>query len=228
MAQIDKNTVKAENQLKRSQSVRFYGEDCEGLRVLILGNSITRHGPNADIGWAHDWGMAASAEEKDYVHLLMVKILAEQPKATFCVGQISGWERGFKEGSKQLPNYESARAFDADVVIVRCVENCSSKEFDPALFQAEYEMMVDYFTNGGKAKVLLTSSFWEHIADPLIRAIGAKLGAPVVELSDLGEQDEMKAIGLFEHSGVANHPGDAGMAAIAERIFTTLKKEKMI
>ena len=39
-------------------------------KVLFLGNSITKHGPKADIDWSGNWGMAASAEAKDYVHLV--------------------------------------------------------------------------------------------------------------------------------------------------------------
>ncbi|MEI6540199.1 MAG: hypothetical protein WCO86_11845, partial [Planctomycetota bacterium] len=39
-------------------------------RILVLGNSLTLHGPKAEIGWAGNWGMAASAQDKDYVHLL--------------------------------------------------------------------------------------------------------------------------------------------------------------
>jgi hypothetical protein len=34
----------------------------------------------------------------------------------------------------------------------------------------------------------------------------------------------MRADGLFEHKGVAMHPGDKGMEAIAERIFSVMQR----
>ena len=41
----------------------------------------------------------------------------------------------------------------------------------------------------------------------------------LAKLGDLGEKDEMKALGLFSHEGVSIHPGDKGMSEIANRIF---------
>ena len=49
--QLKKNTVSAENQLKKNETVQFYNEDGKGTRVLIAGNSITLHDYKAEIGW---------------------------------------------------------------------------------------------------------------------------------------------------------------------------------
>ena len=52
-------------------------------RVLFIGNSITKHEPKPEIGWYGCWGMAASAEERDYVHILMKKISSRNPETVF-------------------------------------------------------------------------------------------------------------------------------------------------
>ncbi len=49
------------------------GNDDE-IHILCVGNSILRHGNADNIGWHGDWGMAASAEDKDYYHLLQKKV----------------------------------------------------------------------------------------------------------------------------------------------------------
>ena len=48
------------------------------LKVLFVGNSITLHGPKADIDWHGNWGMAATSADKDYVHLVTKALAARQ------------------------------------------------------------------------------------------------------------------------------------------------------
>jgi hypothetical protein len=52
------------------------------LKVLYLGHSMTRHGVAPKIGWTNDWGMAASAREKDYAHLVARGIEAKTGRKT--------------------------------------------------------------------------------------------------------------------------------------------------
>ena len=75
-----------------------------------------------------------------------------------------------------------------------------------------------------KAQKIVTTGFWKHPGDADIIDFCKENGYPCVELGDLGQDERMKAIGLFEHSGVANHPGDKGMEAIANRIFEVVKR----
>ena len=223
MDQMDKNTVPAKDQLKDQNCIRFFNTAGTGKRILFVGNSITLHGYRPEIGWYGRWGMAASAEEKDYVHLTMKNVTAIDPDAAFCICQVADWERNFRHGEEVLEQFAYARAFEADIILLRMVENCPKKEYEYDLFLQQLDKLVRYLDSTGKAKVIVTTGFWKHPADEALRAWAKANNAPLCELGHLGEQDEMKAIGLFEHSGVANHPGDAGMQAIADAIWKELR-----
>ena len=217
MNQMDKNTVSSANQLRGKGYVYFFGG--QGKKVMFVGNSITLHGVLEEIGWHLHCGMAASAPEKDYVHLLADKISAKHEDASFCICQVAAWERAYKNGSEVLKEYEAARNFGADIIIMRMIENCPGKDFDEKTFGIEYKNLIDYLNVTGKAEIICTTGFWKHPGDEEIEKVAKANGYGFVKLNDLGELDEMKAVGLFEHTGVANHPGDKGMATIAERIF---------
>jgi len=221
-AQMDKNTVTATDQLKDSGAVRFYNPGGKGKRVMFVGNSMTLHGIKPDIGWHGQWGMAASCPEKDYVHQLMTRIEGATEDPAFCICQVSAWESSYKNGKSCYPRYENATRFQPDILVMRYIENCPKADFDPEIFKAESRKLLQMLS-GKNTQIILTTGFWRHPGDSAIRELAEEMQLPLVALGDLGERDDMKAIGLFEHRGVANHPGDLGMETMAERIFTTLK-----
>ena len=220
--ELAKNTVNAKGQLPPNRCVRFEHTEGRGMRVMFVGNSITLHGILPEIGWYGERGMASSERDKDYVHLLESYILENDPEATFCICQVADWERGYQSGSETLPLYERARDFGADLIVLRMVENVPKEGYDSLAFARELDALVGYLDGESKAKIIVTTGFWHHPANDALREYARAHGVPCVELCDLGEQDAMKAIGLYTHSGVANHPGDLGMQAIAERIAKVL------
>lgn len=224
-ADMKKNTVKAESQLKESEFVTFEGLENEGLRILFLGNSITRHGIKHEIDWHGNYGMAASAKEKDYVHILMKKIEEKAPHTAYCICQAAMWESNYKNGASTYSLFQNARDFSADIIVMRMIENCPTKELDGAVFKKELWDFLSFLNPSGKAKIVFTTGFWRHPGDRYIRELAEEKGLPLTELGDLGADPKMKAIGLFAHDGVANHPGDLGMEHIAKRIFEILPIE---
>lgn len=224
MALIDENTVPGDGQLQNVPWLYFENFAAKGLKVLFVGNSITRHRIKEDIGWFHCWGMAASAEEKDYVHICMSRIRQIVPDATYGLCMASEWERNWTTGTEVFSRFEDARRFEADIIIMRIVENCPRPPYDKALFMEQYDALIQYLNPNGNAFVVATTGFWPHPADEAIREVALHHGYPLCELNDLCVP-EMKAIGLFEHTGVAAHPGDLGMQHIADRILKIITPE---
>lgn len=211
------NNVAAKNQLNGNPNVTFEG-DGSGLRVIFVGNSITRHGYKADIGWFVDWGMAASSKDKDYVHRAIAMLEEKYGKIYACISQASTWEIDYENTDTVLnEKYWQARDFKADVVVIRIGENMrkgSAPECKP-----EFAKMIEFFASNEKAKVIVTDSFWRNDPrDGMIKEICEEKGYIFCQIHDLEEDEANMAIGLFEHRGVARHPGDLGMERIAERI----------
>ncbi|MBQ4480789.1 MAG: SGNH/GDSL hydrolase family protein [Victivallales bacterium] len=217
------NTVPAARQMVDDQHVFFLSDKASsGRRVLFIGNSITLHGYRPSIGWFHsDCGMAASGPEHDYVHLVLKGLSASRP-AIGCIAQIGDWELNFWDDGILHDVYQGAADWKPELVIARLGENVRPEKMAQYPLLPHFVRMVRFFA-GTDARVVVTDTFWPNAEKERILAEAAQeLGAPLVHLADLGTQDSMKAVGLFEHSGVAGHPGDAGMAAIAERILAKI------
>lgn len=218
MRDISENTVSSKNQLPRSSSIYYIGNENAKLRLLIVGNSITRHAPSAGLGWFGDWGMAASALELDYVHRLTAMLEEAGFDVLTKVHQLATWERGHTE-----PNALEALAedneFNAHAVLFRLGENIKNYED----LDEHLEQFIKTICPSGKT--VFTTTAWDSAAINVpIRALAKKRGEVCVELTDIGKREELMAIGKFEHKGVAMHPSDAGMQFIADKTFPHVKE----
>ena len=224
MGAIEQNTVAATAQVRDRDNLRIVS--CDGSKkILFIGNSITRHMPKADIGWEHDWGMAASAPEKDYVHQTVAILKEHGLCVDFAFANFSRWEVNYWDDTV-LEECDKFLQYQPDLIVIRIGENVWSRmvrhKLDEIPLYPCFDRMVKAFAKNG-AQIVLTDLFWQHepIDEPIHR-VAAENGYPLVHLGDLGELDENKAVGLFEHKGVAAHPGDLGMYRIAQRIASKI------
>ena len=215
------NTVSAANQLKEGEYSKVFANGGD-LKILFVGNSITKHGYLAEIGWLCDWGMAASCEEKDYVHLVVNELRKSGP-VDYSIAQISKWETDYQNTDTILPSYfQSAIDFAADIVVIRIGENMHKIE-DEKVCKENFAKMIKYFCKNPNAKVIVTNLFWNKVVlNRIIKEIANENNYIFCDISDLEKDEKTMAIGLFEHEGVAVHPGDYGMKCIAERILDSI------
>lgn len=202
-----------------------------GGKILFLGNSITLHGPKADIGWTNHCGMAATALEKDYVHLLtaaLAKQLGKQPEMR--TASLVAFERGyasydFATQTKPFIN------FNPDLIILAIGENTPA--LANASAQAAYKeslvRLLKTLKQGRAPVIFVRSCFWANKAkDEALRQASMETGCEFVDISALAKEEANYARSeqKLKHAGVANHPGDRGMQAIADALLVALKTQK--
>ena len=223
---IEDNTVPVLEQVNETDTLKLYEAEGATKKIAIVGNSITLHNPKPSIGWYGEWGMAASSAEKDFCHLIMHDIRKKHPQTSFMIVQAAQWEWDFWAEPKDYPKQLKAiDIFDPDIVIFRIGENVNKEKCAEHDFNKGFMTLCDHISNGGKRKLLITETFWVSpwTTKGLLDAAN-KHSDGIIPLSDLGNRDEMMALGLYPEHGVCIHPGDLGMRTIADRILEKLYK----
>ncbi len=189
-------------------------------KILIFGNSLALHSPAPDIGWTGDWGMAASRPENDFAHVLAALLAKEYGDIDCAVSQGAEWERHISDEGYLAANYADAAAFSPDIAFIRIGENVPAEEMEKRPLKDAFIQLINFLTPRPGSRAVVSDMFWKHPAkDTPAREAADETGSAFAVISDLGLFDENKAIGQFEHQGVASHPSDAGMRRIAERLF---------
>lgn len=187
------------------------------MKILFMGNSITRHQQKTEIGWDGDYGMAASRPENDYVHVLCSMLEKRGKHVIYKAENIAEIE--VNPCAEVAEKIKKLNSFGADIVIIRIGENVSDEKADE--FGKYFPSLIEGFEG---SSVFVVSSFWKQPKVEDITKISAeKCGVNFVSLKEI-QGEEYEAIGEFEHSGVAAHPSDRGMKAIAKIIFDVIEK----
>jgi len=193
--------------------------------VYFLGNSITLHAPNQELGWFGNWGMAATSEENDYVHKLIKKMKNEYEdylRINYWIKNIGYWERDF------FSELDSFEINEIDLLIIRLGENVNEEY---AINNNYYEALDGLIKRykGEKTKVIVTDNYWPSIyKDNIQKEVALNNDYYFVQINDLSSNPENSALGQFENVAVSSHPSDTGMENIAQRIFECIKKNKVI
>lgn len=203
------------------------------VKWVSYGNSIHKHAPSPGIGWMDDWGMAATAEEKDYVHVLWKmlenKYGAGNVEHVFGEGQ-SAFESGLASRTADfdyvtyLADLEAFIAREQpDIVTVQYGENVKSVSAE--IYALGFEAFVDAVRRGAPdcivlvAKPVWSSDFRSAGTD----IVGRERDVVIADLSQFNKS-RYKAIGVYENAALSNHPNDLGMQAIAKEMYEQLNK----
>ena len=205
------------------------------IKLMTYGNSIHSHWPDESLGWTGNWGMAASSEEKDYVHRLIYYL--EQKYGAGSVEWVMGTGQGSFESdttdytetqdlTEILKGVEAcARNEQPDIVTVQFGENSHCEN------AAAYENAMTQFVNMLKkgapdAVVLITAPFWGGTAKINgAKAAAEKLNIPIADLAALTTAENEALDGPDEWAeGVKMHPGDLGMDRIAKAMYKEINK----
>ena len=208
--------------------------DMKADKILLLGNSITAV-PQLNLPvW---WGLSASTVAKDYVHLLAgaidaktggsLTLMPTTAPITNADGSVDQcdcnviniadvFERGY--ASYDASKIKKQLAWKADIVILQFGENIPPATFNAEVFKASLKKLVADLKESSNPHIFMPG----HIlgANPTVDEMKRSVCAEdpthrvFIDLSSVAKDPA--------NMGAYGHPGDKGMALIAETLFQAI------
>lgn len=202
----------------------------EKYNFLVLGNSITKHG-KCDYWWG-EYGMAATKEERDYVHQLSQMFVSGGVKPNYYALNFAQWEQLNNDRAQAIGLIRPWVNSNLDLIIIQLGENVSSLD----TFEADLdELLVNIKQQATKAEIVLVGDFWiNEKRNNIKREIADRQNLIFIDLAEIADnKDYMCGLNasvmgddgnnhIVQHNGVANHPNDIAMLYIAKRIIKEL------
>ena len=117
-------------------------------------------------------------------------------------------------------------AIKPDIVVIALGENVPSlkTEADQALYREKLAELARLFKDAG-ANIVIRSTFWRRAHNrEICEAVARETGAAYADLKGCGSDDpSLLALGSTNDDAVAGHPGDKGMARIAEVVLKAIQ-----
>jgi hypothetical protein len=197
---------------------------------LALGNSVTLHG-KCGYWWSADRGMAATTQEKDYVHLVKAELEKRYGEVLLSTYNFSQWELMYYDRAEALEVLDPYLHDELNLVTLQLGENVQ----DHRTFREDFKEMLCYIQEKApNAKLIVVGEVSTPERNETKKAVCAELGVPYAETGIIfsvpgyeagmgtlveGEDGKWHAI---DHVGVAGHPGDNGMKLMAEKVIECL------
>lgn len=190
-------------------------------KIVFWGNSLTRHGPAPEVGWYGDWGMAATSLDKDFVHIVYQYLVTHSTVVPdlLQVGNIMPFEL---DPEHFVFDPLLAQIADSDLVVLEVGDNVPSPLVDNDAFKNGYSRLVGRLAEVPGRQVVLVGNWWANskLTSDIRSAALQRSNVLFVDITGLDALPQNR--GIANDAGVSAHPGDAGMAAIADRIIKGL------
>jgi len=198
--------------------------------ITFIGNSLTRHLATPKIGWDGNWGMAASAEEKDYVHQLVQQVnFSSGRNWNSTIIAASSLEKNLFLNEKYLTELFKTINSDQKIIILQIGDNINYNGLDLVDFASKYGTLLSSIKPklmpGGL--LLCLGKWWKAPqVDVRIKAECEAAGGQYVDLLSISSQAGAYASTerSFSSPAVARHPGDRAMSEIATHIYQAILK----